>query len=226
MGMFNLEERTPLKNHFSSLTLARDYDLNMRKTALVSYQKPGTRVLKECQPGFRLAEIGVNTGLLSFYVGGKMPDATILGVEQNKSLFEVAEESLNLCQWSGMQADIEFELCDFTRLPFDDQSMEIVFSLSSLHQWSDAVAVLKECARICKENGIVIIEDLNRHAEEGFIAFILQFVKEGGDEFMDALRSSYCVEEMRELLREAGLGHWIVNTEDLNLIISSRELTA
>jgi ubiquinone/menaquinone biosynthesis C-methylase UbiE len=223
--MFNLETRVPSKQ-FNDIDEVRAYDLNMRKGALVSYQKPGERILKHMSEGAMLAEVGFNTGLLTFLLAGKRNDAMIVGVENNPNFHEVAEESLNLCFWSGLDADIEFERADFTELPFDDNSVDVVFSNSSLHLWEDPVATLKECNRICKDDGIVIIEDLNRHAEEGYISFVLQFVKEGGEKFMAALRASYNQDEIRLMLKSAGLEleGWQVRSEDLGLIVSSKEI--
>jgi ubiquinone/menaquinone biosynthesis C-methylase UbiE len=126
--------------------------------------------------------------------------------------------------WANSAGDVEFEMAKLNRLPFPDDSADIVFSFSSLHRWRRPVETLKECARICKPDGVVIIEDMNRHAEEGHITFILQFVKEGGDEFMRSLQAAYTRDEAAELLQEAGLTDWQVVEEDLGLVISSRPL--
>lgn len=222
-SLFELAERAPEFAPFADIETARAYDLGMRRSALMAYQRPTQRILDNVTEGMSdLVEVGINTGLLSLFIGGKLPDIPVSGVEENKNLIEVAEDNLNLAVWSSSAGDVEFEMAKLSSLPFDDHSADIVFSFSSLHRWRRPVETLRECARICKPDGLVIIEDLNRHCEEGQIMFILQFIKEGGPEFMKSLRASYSPEEAVDLLRQAGLGDWHVRTEDLGLIISSK----
>ncbi len=224
-SMFKIQDRKPRKAPFKDIDVARAYDLGMRKSALMSYQKPANRILEQAKDEMSdIVEVGVNTGLLSLYIGGKLPDTPVSGIEENKILLEVAEENLNLAVWSSNKGDIEFEGGKFQAMPFEDGSADIVFSFSSLHMWRNPIAVLKECKRICKHDGIVIIEDLNRAAEEGHITFVLQFIKDGGNEFIEALGSSYTPAESRTLLNEAGLEEWNVYQEDLGLIISSKPI--
>ncbi len=220
--LLNLSTRVPLEAPFDSLDLARTYDLGMRRSALMAYKRPADRVLANAREGMTdFVEIGFNTGLLSLHLAGRLPEVAFSGVDEVENLVEVAEENLTLGIWANMTGDVEFELAKLSRLPFEDDSADIVFSFSSLHRWRRPVQVLKECARICKSNGLVVIEDVNRLAEEGHITFILQFVKEGGEQFMRSLQSGYSHAEALELVQEAGLSDWHVVEEDLGLVISS-----
>lgn len=224
-SMFDLKERVPEASPFDALEAVRRYDLGMRKSALMAYQKPAKRVAAFIREGMTdIVEVGVNTGLLSLFLGGKFPSIAFSGVEENRNLLEVAEENLNLAVWSSSRGNVEFELGRLSKLPFQDGYADIVFSFSSLHLWRRPVETLRECHRICKPGGVVIIEDLNRAAEEGHITFVLQFLKEGAGEFMTALRSSYSPADARALLEEAGVPHWHVYEEDLGLILASEPL--
>ncbi|MFF7730788.1 class I SAM-dependent methyltransferase [Streptomyces sp. NPDC008001] len=223
--LLNLSERVPQASPHDDIDKVRLYDLGMRRSALMAYKRPSDRILANVRKGMTdLVEVGFNTGLLSLHVAGKLPDLAVSGAEENQNLVDVAEDNLTLAVWANSAGDVEFEMAKLNRLPFPDDSADIVFSFSSLHRWRRPVETLKECARICKPDGIVIIEDMNRHAEEGHITFILQFVKEGGDEFMRSLQAAYTPDEAAALLREAGLTDWQVAEEDLGLVISSRPL--
>lgn len=224
--LLDLATRVALETPFDSLELARAYDLGMRRSALMAYKRPADRILAAAEEGMTdFVEIGFNTGLLSMHVAGKLPDIAFSGVEEIETLVEVAEENLTLGIWANMGGDVEFELSKLNRLPFEDDSADVVFSFSSLHRWRRPVQVLRECARICKPGGVVLIEDINRQAEEGHITFILQFVKEGGDQFMRSLQSGYSHSEAVALVEEAGLSDWHVVEEDLGLVISSKPVT-
>ncbi|CAL9677323.1 hypothetical protein SUDANB1_08063 [Streptomyces sp. enrichment culture] len=223
--LLNLTDRVPQASPHDDIDTVRFYDLGMRRSALMAYKRPSDRILANVRDGMTdLVEVGFNTGLLSLHVAGKLPDLAVSGVEENQNLVDVAEDNLTLAVWANSAGDVEFEMAKLNRLPFPDDSADIVFSFSSLHRWRRPVETLKECARICKPDGVVIIEDMNRHAEEGHITFILQFVKEGGDEFMRSLQAAYTRDEAAELLKEAGLADWQVVEEDLGLVISSRPL--
>lgn len=224
--LLDLENRVPQDRPWEDIEQARAYDLGMRRSALMAYKRPADRILANVRDGMTdLVEVGFNTGLLSLHVAGKLPELAVSGVEEIQNLLEVAEDNLTLGVWANMAGDVEFELSKLNRLPFEDYSADIVFSFSSLHRWKRPVETLKECARICKPEGVVIIEDVNRRAEEGHITFILQFVKEGGEQFMRSLQSGYSREEALDLLQEAGLCDWQVAEEDLGLVISSRPLS-
>jgi len=223
--LLDLAERVPIPSPHDDIDKVRLYDLGMRRSALMAYKRPTERILAHVQDDMTdLVEVGFNTGLLSLHVAGKLPDLAVSGVEENQNLVDVAEDNLTLAVWANSAGDVEFEMAKLHRMPFPDDSADIVFSFSSLHRWRRPVETLKECARICKPGGVVIIEDMNRHAEEGHITFILQFVKEGGEEFMRSLQAAYTRDEVADLLKEAGLEDWQVAEEDLGLVISSRSL--
>lgn len=224
-SMFDLAARASHSEHFGEIAEAREYDLSMRKSALMAYEKPAKRIIELVREDMTdLVEVGMNTGLLSLYIGGKFPNIAVSGIEENRNLLEVAEESLNLSVWSNSVGDVEFDYGKYSELPFDDNSIDGLFSFSSMHAWKRPVKALEECARVCKPDGFVIIEDLNREAEEGHVEFVLQFMKEGAPKFMKALRAAYSPDEARGLLAEAGLSHWHVFEEDLGLILTSRPL--
>lgn len=224
--LLDLAERVPLAQPYGDMDAVRAYDLGMRRSALMAYKRPTERILAAYRDGMTdFVDIGFNTGLLSLHVSGRLPEVAVSGVEEFNNLVDVAEDNLTLCVWANTAGDVEFEHSKLSRLPFPDDSADIVYSFSSLHRWRRPVETLKEAARICKPDGTVLIEDVNRLAEEGHITFILQFVKEGGEQFMRSLKAAYSPEQARGLLHEAGLDDWHVVEEDLGLVISNRTVT-
>lgn len=225
LDTFNLKDRVRVENPFATFQKAVNHDLSMRRTALVPHQKAGKRVIENVKSGDKIVDVGMNTGMVAFYIAGQVPDITICAVEENDMLFEVATNNLNLLLWGNMQYDIKFEQCELDSLPIDDKSADMVYSHNSMHFWNNPVKVLQECVRICKDDGAIIIEDFNRHAEEDAILPVLQSIKkQGAASFLESLRSGYNEEEVKEILKGAGLEHWHIYKDDLNLIISSKEL--
>ncbi|MFE1250190.1 class I SAM-dependent methyltransferase [Streptomyces sp. NPDC058741] len=182
--LLDLAERVPRSSPHDDIAKVRLYDLGMRRSALMAYKRPTDRILAHVRDGMTdLVEVGFTTGLLSLHVAGKLPDLAVSGVEENQNLVDVAEDNLTPAVWANSAGDVEFEMAKLNRLPFPDGSADIVFSFSSLHRWRRPVETLKECARICKPDGVVIIEDMNRHAEEGHITFILDAAGLRGNEY-------------------------------------------
>ncbi|WP_198010983.1 class I SAM-dependent methyltransferase [Propionibacterium sp. oral taxon 192] len=197
----------------------------MRKSALMAFRAPAERILDLVgQEPLEMIELGCNTALLGLHIAGRLPRAQVTGFDEVAELIEVAEENLALAIWANAEVDMEVEKSSLHRLPVPDSCADIVFSFSSMHRWKHPVETLKEASRICRPNGTVVLCDSNRHADEGFITFILQFVKESGDHFMRQLQAAYTKAEAKALLLEAGLDDWYVIEEDLGLIMSSRPL--
>lgn len=225
--MFDLEKRVALPNGAAdSLEMARGFDLSAR----VSMRFPMERVLTSLSPlfkeGHQVLVVGSQTGLLPLILAGANPRTEFFGIEENLYLHQVAEENLMLAALARSPARVEFCCASMTDLPVDDKEADVVISYLPLHRCSDPVTLFRECNRVCKTNGLVFIYDLARDAEEGTISFILQYVSMGHDEFMASLRASYTTDEVHGLLEEAGLGHWPIARESLNLRITSKELTA
>jgi len=188
------------------------------------------RVLLTLSPlfkeGHQVLVVGSQTGLLPLILGGYSPRAEFFGIEENPYLHEVAEENLALAALARSPARVEFRCASMTELPVDDGEADMVISYLPLHRCSDPVKFFRECNRVCKTNGLVFIYDMARDAEEGIISFILQYVSVGHEEFMGSLRASYTTVEVHELLEEAGLGHWPIARESLNLRVTSKAMTA
>jgi ubiquinone/menaquinone biosynthesis C-methylase UbiE len=97
--------------------------------------------------GKRLLEIGcgMGTDLLQFARGG----ARCTGVDLTPRSVEISSLHFGLY---GMRAD--FALADGERLPFDDESFDVVYSNGVLHHTPDTVRAVKEIHRVLRRGGI------------------------------------------------------------------------
>jgi len=108
------------------------------------------------------------------------------------------EQARTLQSEQGLQ-NISWQLGDVESLPFSDESFSIVSSRFALHHLQSPLAVLKEMRRVCAPGGRVVVADSAPRADkaEAFNA-------------MERLRDpshvrAFSVEELRQLLAEAGL---------------------
>ena len=112
------------------------------------------------QPGERLLEVGVGTGLtLPLYP----PGPTVLGVDYSPPMLEQAQRRL------GRMDDarrVTLMRADAARLPFDDHSFDVVYAPYVISVVPDPVQVGRELRRVCKPSGrILLLNHFQREPE-------------------------------------------------------------
>lgn len=223
-AIFELETRVPGHDPFDDLDKCRQYDRDSRTSMIIPMQHVMLLLEPYCRPGARVLEVGCTTGLLSLRLAARHPEAEFFGVEENDSFCRVIQDNLVFANLLSYGGSFNYEWARYTRLPVADGSVDVVFSFSSLHRWSDPLKVVKECARVVRPGGLVLLYDMARDADEGMILFVLQYTGTGHQEFMEAMQSSFTLPEMQALLHEAGVGDWQVNSEGISLIAASQPI--
>lgn len=101
-----------------------------------------------------ILEIGHgNCGHLE-YVINKANNISYIGLEISKTMQQEALLQLNKQQDSK---NISFELYDGEKLPFENNSIDKIFTVNTLYFWKNPTAFLAEISRILKKEGICII---------------------------------------------------------------------
>jgi SAM-dependent methyltransferase len=99
------------------------------------------------QAGARLLDLGCGGGHVSFHVAPEVADVVAYDLSA-EMLAAVAEEARK----RGL-ANIRVERGTAERLPFADESFDIVVSRYSAHHWQDFRAGLREARRVLKRGG-------------------------------------------------------------------------
>lgn len=111
----------------------------------------------QLQPGQRLLEVGVGTGLtLPLYPRGQ----TILGVDYSPPMLAQAQRRLARM---GDPAHVRLMRADAASLPFDDASFDVVYAPYMISVVPDPVQVARELRRVCKPTGRVVLLNHFRH---------------------------------------------------------------
>lgn len=233
--LFSLEERKAGHQAFlDDINNTRVYDVNIRVSMSIPIEKTSRVIASKIKEGDKVLDVGCNTGLVALMAAMAAPACQITGIEDNNNLVTVAGE--NFCLASMMQgamknaskgmpgcANVDFKYSNISKLPFPDNSMDVVYSFARMHRWDNPVKVFKEIKRVCKKNGIIYICDTARNASEGMVSFILQYTGRGAKEFMEELKASYTTFEAEEILKESGLGKLDIYLDGVNMVITNNK---
>ena len=98
----------------------------------------------------KMLEVPVGTGVLSMPVYETLPDADITCVDYSPDMMERAKRQ---AEKRGIK-NVRFMQGDVGKLPFSDESFDLVMSLNGFHAFPDKEAAYSEIFRVLKSGGI------------------------------------------------------------------------
>lgn len=101
----------------------------------------------DVQSGIKSLEVGCGTAFVSLYFAKRSLDVTCL--DTSKQILEVAEDNFKKEKVMG-----KFVIGDAGKLPFKDDSFDIVMSFGLLEHFSDPGPAICEMVRVLKPNGL------------------------------------------------------------------------
>ena len=116
--------------------------------------------------GKRLLEVGcgMGTDLLQFARGG----ANVTGVDLTPRSVETSRHHLELYGQKG-----DFALTDAERLPFADESFDVVYSNGVLHHTPDTAEAVREVHRVLRPRGLARVMLYYRHSWNYWFEIVL-----------------------------------------------------
>jgi demethylmenaquinone methyltransferase/2-methoxy-6-polyprenyl-1,4-benzoquinol methylase len=111
----------------------------------------------------------------------------VYGLDQSPHQLEKAYE-----KFGKRDGPVNFHLGDAERLPFRDDTFDVVWSSGSIEYWPNPVDALEECRRVAKPGGQVLIVGPNYPNSSVF------------QKLADAIMLFYDREEADRMFREAG----------------------
>ena len=121
---------------------------NMDKEKNLSYLEQALSGIPEDFSG-KLLEVPVGTGVLTMPVYKALPDAEITCLDYSRDMMSSAQKKAEQAQITN----IRFLQGDVGNLPFEDESFDIVLSLSGFHAFPDKPAAYRETCRVLKNGG-------------------------------------------------------------------------
>ena len=175
---------------------AQRYARWMRISSRAVYA-PFAREIVECLaplPGeATIVDLGTGPGLLSIELHKLWPQAKIIGVDSSDEMLKIARKHGNE---AGM-SDFETRWGKAEEIPIESNSVDLVVSQSSFHEWENPRKGLSEILRVLKPGGTLTLKGYNRAWLPDWKRKLLGF-------FHPLEMFKFTFEEVADLLREAG----------------------
>jgi len=171
----------------------------------LSYAPFARRIVESLAPlesGSTIVDLGTGPGILSIELHKLLPQAKIIGIDLSSDMLETARRNADE---TGM-SNYETRLGRAEEIPVESNSVNLVVTQSSFHEWEDPQKGLSEIFRVLKPSGNLILKDYNRAWLSGWrcslLKFLLTMVGESYEDHVGMFKFTF--DEVADLLKEAG----------------------
>lgn len=140
-------------------------------------------------------DLGTGSGYLAFALAKENPDNEVIGLD-------IVEETLKRNTEKAKQQNLNniwFAGYDGIRFPFEDESIDVIYTRYALHHFPDINGTFREMKRVLKPKGKIILADPtpNENDKSGFVDAFMKKKQDGHIKF-------YTKGEFEELAEENG----------------------
>jgi ubiquinone/menaquinone biosynthesis C-methylase UbiE len=160
VNYFSLAQRVPEVSAVDPRALTWVYDLLSRVPLVrAAHRRFVSGALAQgIEHGIGL-DLGTGPGYVAVEIARRRPKLRMVGLDLAAHMVERAGR---LAARSGLDGRGLWPQADGHRLPFADDSFDLVFSSFALHHWADPVQILNEIARVLRPDGRYYIADVCR----------------------------------------------------------------
>ncbi|NUT53162.1 MAG: class I SAM-dependent methyltransferase [Saccharothrix sp.] len=132
----------------------RSASYERRATRLLGglYRLVAADVARLAPPGASVLDVGTGPGLLLHEIAARRADVVLGGVDLSADM--VALATAGTPAWSSRVV-----VADVTSLPHGDESVDLVVSTLSLHEWPDRRGAAAELRRVLRPDGVLLVYD-------------------------------------------------------------------
>ncbi len=189
--------------------------LEMQKRIGRFYLKRFLRILADQGKSGRFLEIGSGPGYQTAKVAEKYPKTEIVAVEPSADMITIAKSYL---EQKGLSDRVRFVegLVEDEALIKDLGRFDLIYSSFSLHHWKNLVKAFQNLYQALKEDGVLLIYDLERH----WLTYYLPFIRRG---IVESVRASYIPEEISSIMAKLNIQNYQVQRHFPYLSILARK---
>jgi ubiquinone/menaquinone biosynthesis C-methylase UbiE len=197
------------------------YDEMMRRMRDRSWLETKMIIGSGISSGLAL-EVGPGPGYLGLEWLKHTRDTTLRGLDISEDMIAIAERN---AREYGLTERVKYVKGDASKMPFESEYFDAVFSNGSLHEWAKPEEILNEIGRVLKPGGLYCISDLRRDMNF-FIRWFLWIMtkpKEIRPGLVTSINASYVMTEAEALFSKTKLQGWRVRKNPLGLVISGQK---
>jgi ubiquinone/menaquinone biosynthesis C-methylase UbiE len=112
--------------------------------------------LVKIRPNFIAADLGCGSGFFTLPLAKKVKK--IYAIDVQKEMLEILEQKIR----KQKIRNIELVLSKENEIPLENESVEFLISVNTLHEFSDKERMIKEMQRVLKPKGEVLIVDFKK----------------------------------------------------------------
>lgn len=167
------------------------------------YQLIGARAAREYgRRGGRIIDMGTGPGYLTAQLVART-GARVHAVDINPAMHELARFHV---REKSVEANVLFDLEDVHALSYPDGFADMVVSYSCFHHWADPARALRECYRVLRDGGRLLLIDTQPGARAALGALRAAIREDELFRFVDeAIQESVSMAEVRRIASRAGI---------------------
>ncbi|HHT9134370.1 MAG TPA: class I SAM-dependent methyltransferase [Candidatus Avalokitesvara rifleensis] len=166
------------------------YDLFAGRIVPTLYSGFMDAVARELRCG-KILDVGTGPGYVPIEIAKRNEEVFVDGIDLTRKFREIGERN---ARNAGVSARVHFETGDATKMPFDDNSYDVVISTGAMHHWKYPARVIDEMYRVLKPGGEAWVLDPNKEcSSEEWEEFLEKIVRLSGAGFFGRLWLRYGV---------------------------------
>ena len=135
-----------------------------------------------------ILDLGSGPGLLMVEIKRLLPQARVIGVDPSEPMLNIARENADAAGFK----DIEVRPGRAEEIPIDPNTINLLVSQWSLHDWDDLEKGFSEISRVLKPDGVIVISDWDRsYPRWRFYKHNLDLMRRAGWKRAKEARNSY-----------------------------------
>jgi ubiquinone/menaquinone biosynthesis C-methylase UbiE len=175
--------------------------------------------LAPLESGSTIVDLGTGPGILAIELSRLLPQAKIIGVDLSSDMLEIARKNADKAGVSNY----ETRLGRAEELPIESDSVNLVVTQSSFHEWENPQKGLSEIFRVLKSGGSLILKDYNRDWlskwRRNLFKFFMAMVGESYEDHLEMFKFTF--DEVADLLKEAGFNEIRGKERGLQLFVQA-----
>ena len=154
----------------------------------------------------KVLDIGTGTARIPLILSQLRPQWQIIGVDLASSMLQLGNKNI---QEAGKSEQISLQLIDGKKMPYEDNSFDLVMSNSLVHHIPNPLDLFLEIDRVVKAVGSILIRDLLRpnsivEIEKIVCAANLDYNPRQKKLFYDSLHAALTLTEIKDLVEQVG----------------------